>query len=408
MGGGGVVAAGAAAARGRPPTFFSSPPQVWYSVPANAGRALEAAVADALPAVWAAAPALMFQLVTAVPPTELAARGVPVHRLVHRERSFVVTFPNAYHAGFNTGFNCAEAVNFGPPNWLPAGGVAVGKYRAAAKPPTFSHDALLVALTLAARVHAREGEGEAAAAADREAGVVPRAAASDAPPTDPDAPPDRLRLSVADPPRPDEVPLQGVRLGAGELAARVDEERRRREAGAAAAGGAPAATRRMAGALGSLADDGAPDDGEDADCEVCKCDLWLAAVVSPDARGRAACPEHAAALGVPPSRQRLIYRHTLAELARYVADAERWVEGAAAAVAAARRRAAAPDLGPDPVPVGPLDQDTVLARKRAAERAAKAQAKKEKEEAKKEAAAAASAPLPPLEPAAAAGGAELA
>ena len=31
------------------------------------------------------------------------ARGVPVHRLVHREGSFVITFPNAYHAGFNTG-----------------------------------------------------------------------------------------------------------------------------------------------------------------------------------------------------------------------------------------------------------------------------------------------------------------
>lgn len=30
-------------------------------------------------------------------------RGVPVHRLVHREGSFVITFPNAYHAGFNTG-----------------------------------------------------------------------------------------------------------------------------------------------------------------------------------------------------------------------------------------------------------------------------------------------------------------
>ena len=29
--------------------------------------------------------------------------GVPVHRLVHREGSFVITFPNAYHAGFNTG-----------------------------------------------------------------------------------------------------------------------------------------------------------------------------------------------------------------------------------------------------------------------------------------------------------------
>ena len=31
------------------------------------------------------------------------ARGVPVHRLVHYEGSFVLTFPNAYHAGFNTG-----------------------------------------------------------------------------------------------------------------------------------------------------------------------------------------------------------------------------------------------------------------------------------------------------------------
>ena len=33
----------------------------------------------------------------------MQARGVPVHRLVHREGSFVITFPNAYHAGFNTG-----------------------------------------------------------------------------------------------------------------------------------------------------------------------------------------------------------------------------------------------------------------------------------------------------------------
>ena len=57
------------------------------------------------------------------------ARGVPVHRLVHQEGSFVITFPNAYHSGFNTGFNCAEAVNFGPPDWLPYGTDIAEKYR---------------------------------------------------------------------------------------------------------------------------------------------------------------------------------------------------------------------------------------------------------------------------------------
>lgn len=38
-----------------------------------------------------------------VSPKQLAARGVPVYRLVHEEGSFVVTFPNAFHSGFNTG-----------------------------------------------------------------------------------------------------------------------------------------------------------------------------------------------------------------------------------------------------------------------------------------------------------------
>ncbi len=44
------------------------------------------------------------------------------------------------------GFNCAEAVNFGPPDWLPFGSDRAHKYRDDAKPLTLSHDALLVTL----------------------------------------------------------------------------------------------------------------------------------------------------------------------------------------------------------------------------------------------------------------------
>lgn len=65
---------------------------------------------------------------------------------------FVITFPNAYHSGFNAGFNVAEAVNVAPVDWLPHGQAAVELYRELHRKTSVSHDKLLLG---AARVAVR-------------------------------------------------------------------------------------------------------------------------------------------------------------------------------------------------------------------------------------------------------------
>lgn len=76
---------------------------------------------DALPHLFEATPNLLHQLVTTVSPTELKKRGVPVFRLVHQPGTFVITMPDAYHAGFNCGFNVAEVCG-----WVGGGVVGEG------------------------------------------------------------------------------------------------------------------------------------------------------------------------------------------------------------------------------------------------------------------------------------------
>ena len=47
-----------------------------------------------------------------VDPRWIASKGIPVFRGRQREGQFVVTFPQAYHGGFNFGFNVAGAWAF--------------------------------------------------------------------------------------------------------------------------------------------------------------------------------------------------------------------------------------------------------------------------------------------------------
>eukprot|EP00854_Cymbomonas_tetramitiformis_P007771 gene7771-9237_t len=104
-------------------------PKVWYCVPADAAEAFENVFKEVMPDLFAAQPDLLMQLVTMLTPRVLLEHGVPVYRAIQEEGDFMITFPRSYHGGFNCGFNCAEAVNFAPPDWARFGYTGVERYR---------------------------------------------------------------------------------------------------------------------------------------------------------------------------------------------------------------------------------------------------------------------------------------
>ena len=71
-------------------------------------------------------------------------QGLIACNVLQEAGEFVVTFPGAYHSGFNTGFNCAESVNVAPADWLRFGLQSVDRFRSFCKPPIVSHDMLLL------------------------------------------------------------------------------------------------------------------------------------------------------------------------------------------------------------------------------------------------------------------------
>ncbi|KAL8614742.1 hypothetical protein ACOMHN_055300 [Nucella lapillus] len=118
-------------------------PKTWYGVPGSAADQFEAVMRQAAPELFEQAPDLLHQLTTIMNPNILMDRGVPIYRTDQQAGEFVVTFPRAYHAGFNNGYNFAEAVNFCPSDWLPMGRLCVEHYRSVHRECVFSHEELI-------------------------------------------------------------------------------------------------------------------------------------------------------------------------------------------------------------------------------------------------------------------------
>ena len=77
--------------------------KTWYSVPGSDAEKFEAAIKKEAPDLFEAQPDLLFQLVTLMNPQRVKEAGVDVYGCNQRAGEFVVTFPKAYHAGFNHG-----------------------------------------------------------------------------------------------------------------------------------------------------------------------------------------------------------------------------------------------------------------------------------------------------------------
>lgn len=94
-------------------------PKIWYAVPPKHASKLEA-----MARVYYAEEArhcseFLRHKNILLSPTQLMRAGVPVVCGIQTPGEFMITFPRAYHAGFNCGWNCAESVNFATPRWIP-------------------------------------------------------------------------------------------------------------------------------------------------------------------------------------------------------------------------------------------------------------------------------------------------
>ncbi|XP_071347412.1 lysine-specific demethylase 4A isoform X2 [Trachinotus anak] len=100
-------------------------PKSWYCVPPEHGKRLERLAKGFFPGSSQNCEAFLRHKMTLISPSILKKYGIPFEKITQEAGQFMITFPYAYHAGFNHGFNCAESTNFATERWIEYGKQAV-------------------------------------------------------------------------------------------------------------------------------------------------------------------------------------------------------------------------------------------------------------------------------------------
>ncbi|CAG9323163.1 KDM4B_2 [Blepharisma stoltei] len=93
-------------------------PKFWYCIPLEESERFERFCQFHFHDDYIACPEFLRHKSIQISPSILKKAGINVQKVVQRPGEYVVIFAKAYHMGFNSGFNCAEAVNFATPKWL--------------------------------------------------------------------------------------------------------------------------------------------------------------------------------------------------------------------------------------------------------------------------------------------------
>lgn len=96
-------------------------PKLWYVIPPSYGKQFESLLKKLYPKEFEECSSFMRHKTIMVHHSILKKHGIPYNTVLQEAGDIIITFPFAYHCGFNLGFNAAESTNFATERWIEYG-----------------------------------------------------------------------------------------------------------------------------------------------------------------------------------------------------------------------------------------------------------------------------------------------